>query len=129
MKQDYEVSEISLEDAESLIQREHPRQGLIYHPNTSEFKFYGLFYKSKLVGATQYTSYDFGRFNKVMHNEMFGCHTEDCEGFWSLCRLAVSPLEEHNITSWFLSRTMKMLDAKIIVTCRRTSERNYLFCN
>ena len=126
MKQDYEVSEISLEDAESLIQREHPRQGLIYHPNTSEFKFYGLFYKSKLVGATQYTSYDFGRFNKVMHNEMFGCHTEDCEGFWSLCRLAVSPLEEHNITSWFLSRTMKMLDAKI---CRRTSERNYLFCN
>jgi len=127
MKDNYEVSEISLEDAESLIKREHSLQGLSYHPNASEYKFYGLFYKSRLVGATQYTSYDFGRFNKVMHDELFGCHTEDCKGFWSLCRLAVSPLEEHNITSWFLSRTMKMVDAKVIVTAAEEDQEGTIY--
>tara|TARA_B100001173_G_scaffold23409_1_gene18563 strand:+ start:8944 stop:9489 length:546 start_codon:yes stop_codon:yes gene_type:complete len=118
MKEDYEVSEISLEDAESLIQQEHYLEGV--HGKTLPWtghKCYGLFYKNKLVGAVQYCSYDFGSIdNPIFHERHFGCYTEDCKGFWEIARLAVASLDEHNITSWFLSRTLKMIDAKCVVS-------------
>ena len=113
MKDDYEVSEITLEDAESLIQKEHYLKELhgTKFPWTTH-KFYGLFKKNDLVGAVQYCSYNFGNDNPRFHQQHYGCHTEDCEGFWEIARLAVSPLKEHNITSWFLSRTMKLITSQ-----------------
>ena len=123
MKEDYVISEISLEDTQSFMQSEHYLEDIFGKKSQwITHKCYGLFQRSpefnhdKLVGAVQYCSYNFGGDNKIFHQEHYGCHTEDCEGFWEIARLAVSPLDEHNITSWFLSRTIKMINAKVIVT-------------
>jgi len=124
MKDEYVVSEINLEDAESLIQKEHYLQGIHGKklPWTGH-KCYGLYYVgnislrvNELVGAVQYCSYDFGGDNQLFHHRHFGCYTEDCKGFWEIARLAVVPSNEHNLTSWFLSRTLKMIDAKCVIS-------------
>ena len=121
MKDNYEVSEISLDDARPIVQRnnrkediyglDYPWQGGLLH------NCYGLFHEGKLVGASQFCSY---RKNKQwhvpFHKEYFGCHHDTYEGFYELARLAVDPLDEHNITSWFLSRAIKLLNPKVLVT-------------
>ena len=121
MKDNYEVSEISLDDARPIIQRnnskediyglDYPWQGGLFH------NCYGLFHEGKLVGASQFCSYRKNKqwFKKFMI-EIFGCYTDTCEGFYELTRLAVEPHDEHNITSWFLSRAIKLLNPKVIVT-------------
>ena len=122
MKENYEVSEISLEDARPIIQNNNDKEdiyGLDYPwPNTLLHNFYGLFDKGNLVGAVQFCSYRYNptpMFKKFMI-EIFGCYTDTCEGFYELTRLAVEPHDEHNITSWFLSRAIKLLNPKVIVT-------------
>ena len=128
MKLDYEVGEISLKQAGQIVHSVHyGNQLLNFHPCAVEYKFYGLLHNSEIVGATQYTRYNWNRHNKVKHDDLFGCHTEDCEGFWELSRLAVLPLEEHNITSWFLSKTMKMINAKIILTVAEEEKEGTIY--
>jgi hypothetical protein len=121
MKLDYEVSEISLEDARPIIQNNNDKEdiyGLDYPwPNGLFHNCYGLFYKDKLVGASQFCSYlKNEHWHIPFHKEYFGCYTDTCEGFYELARLAVEPQDEHNITSWFLSRAIKLLDPKVLVT-------------
>ena len=68
MKDNYEVSEISLDDARPIVQRnnrkediyglDYPWQGGLFH------NCYGLFHEGKLVGASQFCSY---RKNKQWH--------------------------------------------------------------
>ena len=78
---------------------------------------YGLFNKGNLVGAVQFCSYLKNQeWHIPFHKQFFGCHTETCEGFYELARLAVEPQDEHNITSWFVSRAIKLLNPKVIVT-------------
>ena len=71
----------------------------------------------KLVGASQFCSYRKNEHWHIpFHKEYFGCYTDTCEGFYELARLAVEPQDEHNITSWFLSRAIKLLNPKVLVT-------------
>ena len=121
MKDNYEVSEISLEDATLIIQKEHYLKqiyGLDYPwPGGLLHRCYGLFNKGDLVGAVQFCSYRKNeRWHIPFHKQFYGCHTETCEGFYEIARLAVAPQDEHNITSWFLSRAIKLLNPKVVVT-------------
>lgn len=122
MKNNYEVSEISLEDAESLIQKEHYLKDIYGkdhpYPQSIIHDCFGLFNQNKLVGAVQFCSYvpsPNPRYHEWV-KDFFGCHTDTCEGFYEIARLAVEPQDEHNITSWFLSRAIKLLNPKVLVT-------------
>ena len=86
MKDNYEVSEISLEDARPIIQKnnrkediyglDYPWQGGLFH------NCYGLFHEGKLVGASQFCSYRKNRqWHVPFHKEYFGCHHDTYEGF------------------------------------------------
>ena len=118
MKLDYEVSEISLEDARPVIQNNNDKEdifGIDYADEVSHH-CYGLFNKTKIVGAVQFVHHQKYKHQRVFHKEHYGCYTDTCEGFYELARLAVEPQDEHNITSWFVSRAIKLLNPKVIVT-------------
>ena len=118
MKLDYEVSEISLEDARPVIQNNNDKEDIfgINYPDEMSHHCYGLFNKNKLVGAVQFVHHQKHRHQRIFHKEHYGCYTDTCEGFYELARLAVEPQDEHNITSWFVSRAIKLLNPKVIVT-------------
>ena len=106
MKNNYEVSEISLEDTESLIQKEHYLKDIYGkdhpYPQSIIHDCFGLFNQNKLVGAVQFCSYvpsPNPRYHEWV-KDFFGCHTDTCEGFYEIARLAVEPQDEHNITSY-----------------------------
>lgn len=122
MKLDYEVCEISFEDARPIIQNNNDKEdiyGLDHpYPQSIIHDCYGLLNNNQLVGAAQFCSYVQSP-NPKYHEwvkEYFGCHTDTCEGFYELARLAVEPQDEHNITSWFLSRAIKLLNPKVLLT-------------
>tara|TARA_B100000085_G_scaffold190807_1_gene174771 strand:+ start:713 stop:1234 length:522 start_codon:yes stop_codon:yes gene_type:complete len=121
MKEDYEVSEISLEDTALIIQNTNDKEDIygLDYPWAGGLRHYcyGLFNKDKLVGAVQFCSYHKNQqWHIPFHQQHYGCHTETCEGFYELARLGVLPQDEHNITGWFLSRAMKLLNPKVVVT-------------
>ena len=127
MKDEYVVSEISLDDARPIIQNNNDKEDIfVYRWGGLDgliHKCYGLYYVgnislrvNELVGAVQFVAYQKGRMQKAFHDEHFGCYTDTCEGFYELARLAVEPTDEHNITSWFVSRAIKLLNPKVLVT-------------
>lgn len=133
LKSDFTVDEIGYDDAKSIIVRHH-YLGKIYDEHDErvrEYKYYGLYDKDILVGAIQYTSYCpiFNGNNALRW--YYGCDYSDYTKFYEISRLAVNS-KEYNITSWFVSRTMKMIDADYI--CTSTDSRMhdgiiYVACN
>ena len=115
MKNQYQVKQTSLDDAESLIKKEHYLRDIFgKYEEYVGHKFYGLFKENDLVGVVQFCCYELEKENSIRH---FGFVSDTYEGCWEICRLAVKPQDEHNITSWFLSRAIKMLNPKFIITC------------
>ena len=100
MKLDYEVSEISLEDARPVIQNNNDKEDIfgIKYPDEMSHHCYGLFNKNKLVGAVQFVHHQKHRHQRIFHKEHYGCYTDTCEGFYELARLAVEPQDEHNLS-------------------------------
>jgi hypothetical protein len=114
MKSEFTIREISLNDAQQFIAKFHYLADIygkfllgIRH------KFYGLYRADELVGAVQYTAYD--NWERQALANHFGFIANQNLGHWEICRLAVAPIKEYNITSWFLSRTMKLLCESEIV--------------
>jgi hypothetical protein len=106
MKSQYQISRIDKREADSILSRYH------YLKNTSKgFKSgynYGLYKDRILVGVCIYTGFPVPELVKGM----FGLEREDQAGFFELSRLCLDPLvqkQEHNIASWFVSRTIQEL--------------------
>lgn len=116
MKSDFTISKTSVDEAKVLIRKYHYLKDIFaqFDPNI-EHTFYGLYRSGEMVGAVQYCRYKNGSLN--FYRNHFGCTSEDQNAMWEITRLAVSPIKEYNITSWFLSRTMKMLREDTKVDC------------
>lgn len=133
MKSDFTIDEIGYEDAKSIIVSNH-YLGKIYDEHDDvvhDYKYYGLFEKGNLTGAIQYTSYCQKKCDRKWLRFYYGCDSHDYSKFYEISRLAVDS-KEYNITSWFVSRTMKMIDADYI--CTSTDSRMhdgtiYAACN
>jgi hypothetical protein len=118
MKSDFEVRPIGYEDAKSIIVKHH-YLGQIYDEHDGwvrAYKYFGLFEKGTLMGAIQYTAYCHEINGVPILQEYYGCDEQDFTHFYEISRLAVAPTKEYNITSWFVSRTMKMCNAEYICT-------------
>lgn len=117
LKSDFTVAEIGYNDAKSIIVSNH-YLGKIYDEHNEfvhDYKYYGLFERGNLTGAIQYTSYCPKKCNRHWLRFYYGCELTDYSKFYEISRLAVDS-KEYNITSWFVSRTMKMIDADYICT-------------
>lgn len=69
---------------------------------------YGLWHKAELVGVCIYTGFPVPELTKGM----YGLDRTDQRGFYELSRLCLHPevqRSEHNLASWFVSRTIKLL--------------------
>jgi len=107
MKSEFTVSEITIDQAKTFIRKHHYLKDIWGQFEVVYHKFYGLFRDDELVGAVQYTSYRF--YKRSWNANHFGCEAKNPNSLWEICRLAVAPIKEYNITSWFLSRTIKLL--------------------
>ena len=117
MKSDFDVRPISKGMAKSIIEAHH-YLGKIYDEHDGvvrDYKYYGLFNGDDLIGAVQYTSYCQKRCGEEWCRFYYGCEDFDYSNYYELSRLAVDS-KEYNITSWFVSRTMKMIGADYICT-------------
>ena len=105
-KSDFKIDKITKEQAKKIL--------LEYHylkDKSKSFKSgfnYGLFKGEDLVGVVIYTGFPVPELSQGM----LGLGREDQEGLFELSRLCIHPeiqSVEHNITSWFVSRTIKIL--------------------
>jgi hypothetical protein len=106
MKKEYHIAKVSKAEAATLLLKYH------YLKDESKgFKSgynYGLFTDGKLVGVCIFTGFPVPEL--VMG--CFGLERDDQEGFFELSRLCIHPKTqsaEHNITSWFVSRAIKLI--------------------
>lgn len=107
-KVDYSVAQVSKALCEPLLQRYH------YLTNISKgFKSgfnVGLYNKDHVVGVCIFTGWPVPELLKGC----FGLPRTEQDGFWELSRLVLDPLaqkQEHNLASWFVSRSVKLLKA------------------
>ena len=106
MKSDYTLREVTKKECASLLHKYH------YLSNISRgFKSgvnVGLFLEDELVGVCIFTGFPVPELTKGM----FGLDRADQEGFWELSRLVLAPSvqeNEHNLASWFVSRSIRHL--------------------
>lgn len=132
-KDSYNICRISKTQASELLNKYH------YLSNISKgFKSgfnYGLFINDDLVGVAIYTGLPVPELAKGM----VGLPRDKQDGLFELSRLCLHPdiqSTEHNITSWFLSRTIKQLkkdtEVKIILSYADNEYHNgtiYAACN
>lgn len=113
-KQQYKVSPIRKKEAKVLIDQ--------YHYLSSQSKGfmgthnYGLIRNGVIVGACVFSIFSGNR----TAMGLFGIQECSPEGMFELIRLAIDPdvqQEEHNIASWFLSRSIKHLRKDTTVKC------------
>lgn len=105
-KIDYSIKLISKAEAASILDKYH------YLANISRgFKSgynYGCFLNEELVGVVIFTIFPVPE----LVNGMFGLARNNQDGMFELSRLCLRPdvqKREHNLASWFLSRSIKML--------------------
>jgi len=106
MKSEYTVVPVSKAECTQLLEDYH------YLSNISKgFKSgenFGLMYHGHLLGVCIFTNFPVSEL--VMG--CFGLDRTDQKGFFELSRLCVHPaaqFAEHNITSWFVARSIKLL--------------------
>jgi len=106
MKSQYQISRIDKREADSILSRYHYLKDI-----SKGFKSgynYGLYKDRILVGVCIYTGFPVPELVKGM----FDLERSDQDGFFELSRLCLDPLvqkQEHNIASWFVSRTIQEL--------------------
>jgi hypothetical protein len=107
MKLDYNIKRISKEESASILLKYHYLKD-ISKGFKSGYK-YGLFHKDLgLVGVIIYTGFPVPELSKGM----LGLERDDQEGLFELSRLCIHPdvqKSEHNLASFFVSRTIKFL--------------------
>ena len=105
-KQDYRISLVDKQSCESILMKWHYLKDI-----SAGFKSgvnYGLFTGDKLCGVCIYTALPVPELVKGM----YGLERNDQEGFFELSRLCLEPevqKVEHNLASWFVSKTIKEL--------------------
>ncbi len=106
----YTIKQISKKECECLLFNHH-----YLSKNTKTFRSginYGLFFEGLLIGVAIYHSPSAPETVKGC----FGLARNDQQGIYELGRLSIDPsCYEKNLTSWFLSRTMKLLKAEFDV--------------
>lgn len=106
MKSEYKISRIEKSEAEFLLRQYHYLKDI-----SKGFKSgynYGLYKDQILVGVCIYTGFPVPELVKGM----FGLERTDQDGFFELSRLCLDPTvqkQEHNLASWFISRTIQEL--------------------
>tara|TARA_R110000737_G_scaffold151977_1_gene181247 strand:- start:5 stop:595 length:591 start_codon:yes stop_codon:yes gene_type:complete len=111
-KEDYKIGIISKEDCASILLKWHYLKDI-----SKGFKSgvnYGLFKNNRLCGVCIYTGFPVPELVKGM----YGLERDDQMGFFELSRLCLEPdtqQEEHNLASWFVSKTIKSLRRNHIV--------------
>jgi len=106
MKSEYKISRIEKSEAEFLLRQYHYLKDI-----SKGFKSgynYGLYKDRILVGVCIYTGFPVPELVKGM----FGLERTDQDGFFELSRLCLDPTvqkQEHNLASWFVSRTIQEL--------------------
>jgi hypothetical protein len=101
---DYSIKLISKKEVGELLSRFHylSKQGFGFR---SGFNF-GLFIEDKLIGVAIFHNIT----GKGTALACFGLKPGEQEGLYELGRLALDPNEyERNLTSWFLSKSIKLL--------------------
>jgi len=105
-KENYSIKIINKIDCASLLLKYHYLKDI-----SKGFKSgvnYGLFNKDKLVGVCIFTGFPVPELVKGM----YGLPRTDQKGFYELSRLCLCPSIqklEHNLSSWFVSRSIKAL--------------------
>lgn len=107
------VGVIDSKQAASLIVEHH-----YLHRRPSISYAYGLFHRGMLVGVCTYGT------PPSRHLQMGACPS-DPSSVIELNRLWVSDSMPKNTESWFVSRTLKALPAKIVVSYADTREQHY----
>lgn len=111
MKSDFSIRRVTKPEAAPLLDSHHYLSG-----KSKGFKSgvnFGLIHKGRVVGACIYTGFPVPE----LAVGLFGLARADQDGLWELSRLCLDPLvqkAEHNLASWFVSRTLRLL---------RTAER------
>lgn len=106
MKENFSISPITKKQAEEILLKYHYLKDI-----SKGFKSgfnYGLFDGDTLVGAIVFTGLPVPELSKGM----LGLERNEQEGLFELSRLCVEPetqKNEYNITSWFVSRSVRQL--------------------
>ena len=102
--QGYRIERISKQQAQDILSKFHylSQQGFSFRSGFN----YGLFYKDILIGVAIYHTLSVPETTKGC----FGLERTQQQGIYELGRLTIDPnYYKKNLTSWFLSRTIKML--------------------
>ncbi len=104
IKNKYEIKQITKQEASLILSEFHylSKQGYSFRSGFN----YGLFYNKILIGVAIYHNLSVPETAKGC----FGLKRNQQENLYELGRLAINPnYYEKNLTSWFLSRTIKQL--------------------
>lgn len=105
-KEEYNISIVSKQEAGSILLKYHYLKDI-----SKGFKSgynYGLWLGSELVGICIYTGFPVPELSKGM----LGLERDNQKGLFELSRLCLKPevqQTEHNLASWFVSKTIKEL--------------------
>lgn len=106
MKTEFTIRHISKSECTTILEPHHYLSSI-----SKGFKSginYGLFHNDQLCGVCIYTGFPVPE----LVVGMYGLDRADQDGFFELSRLCLTPAvqaTEHNIASWFVSRTIKLL--------------------
>ncbi len=106
MKSDYSIKLVSKAEAESILMKWHYLKD--YSKGFKSGFNYGLFKGDTLVGVCIFT----GLAVPELAKGMLGLERNQQEGLFELSRLCLTPdvqKEEHNLASWFVSRSIRKL--------------------
>jgi len=116
-KTDFKIKTISKHEAGNILLRYHYLKDI-----SKGFKSgynYGLFEKDCLVGVIIFTGFPVPELSKGM----LGLGRTEQQGLFELSRLCLDPItqkKEHNLASWFVSRSIKQLkidtEVKVILS-------------
>lgn len=112
MKTDFTIKTISKEECADILLKYHYLKD-ISKGFKSGFNV-GLFKDNSCVGVCIFTGFPVPELSKGM----LGLERTDQDGLYELSRLCVLPIiqeEEHNITSWFVSRSIRLLCKTVTV--------------
>lgn len=105
-KSDFEIKSISKEEASNILNKYH-YLSTISRGFKSGYN-YGCFHQNTLVGVLIFTGFPVPELAKGM----FGLERNNQSGLFELSRLCLDPViqkTEHNLASWFVSKSIRLL--------------------
>lgn len=105
-KEDFTIRLVDKKDCNDILMTFHYLKD--YSKGFKSGYNFGLYCEEQLVGVCIYTGFPVPELVKGM----FGLDRKDQEGFFELSRLCLTPTvqeQEYNITSWFVSKTIREL--------------------